>query len=156
MTNPKGAQRERWLVDLLERGTSLDARKAEHNGAGRDVDIRADVLRIVEDKDRQQLNVHKTLRHTQDNHPGYPPAVVWHRVSKAAGAKRSTPDGPTLACLPVPDWVDLLDIADSATRYLAATAGTPLDVDGIGRRSELALALASVTTRYPDAAGAFK
>jgi len=151
VTHPKGKARERWFVQQVEQNGVLEARYAEHNGAGRDVDIRADLLRIAEVKDRQQLNVHKTLAHTQSHHPNYPPAVLWHRVSKPSGAKRSIPDGPAIIALPYRDWIDLVEIAAAASRHLDQASP-----DEYARMAELEYAVLRAYGRYPDARGAWR
>lgn len=148
MTVPKGKARERWTVNQLEAGGILTARYSEHNSAGRDVDVKADVLRIIEVKDRQQLNAHKVVAATMKAHPNYPPSLVWHRVEKPAGAKRSKPSGPTLAMLPLLDYVHLLEIATASERYLFS--------DDAHDRQLLVEAITAVQNQYPAAYGAFK
>ncbi len=109
----KGTRREVIVRDAaLSR--NMGARRSENNLAGRDVDVYADVLRVIEVKDRQQLNVHKTLANTLKRWPEQRGAVVWHRTSKKAGAARSTPDGPTIAATTLDDFMDLLAIAKAA------------------------------------------
>ena len=51
----------------------------------------------VEVKDRKQLNAHRVVKDAQAANADQPVALVWHRTSKADGAQRATPDGPTLA-----------------------------------------------------------
>lgn len=115
MANPskaKGTYRETWSVaQATERG--LPARRAETNQPARDVDVQADRLRIHEVKDRQNLNVHKTLKASQVRYDA-PCAVIWHRTSRKGDNTRLSPDGPTIAALPVDDYLDLLAVARAA------------------------------------------
>lgn len=117
----KGTRRETKLVNELG-AAGIPARRAENHAPGRDVDLRTGPLRIVEVKDRQQLNIHKTLAATLRNHPGHLAGVVWHRTSKADGAKRASPDGPTVWALPVNDAIDLFCVERAAWRLLDAVA----------------------------------
>jgi hypothetical protein len=117
MSKPKakGTARETWLVNLA-RLYGLAARRAPNNAPSYDVAL--DVRRLhgfrVEVKDRQQLNAHKTVKQARDANPGHPVALVWHRTSKPDGARRSRPDGPPLAMVPVAEWLFLLSILDEA------------------------------------------
>lgn len=101
MANPpkkKGTQREVTTCKKAEEWPGIQAQRAPNNAPSWDVTMRLAGLGVikVEVKDRQQLNAHRTIKDTQAANPGYPTALLWHRTSKADGAARSTPDGPTL------------------------------------------------------------
>lgn len=137
----KGTARETRAKRDAE-AVGLEARRAENNLPGRDVDIVADRLRIVEVKDRQQLNVHKTLADTARRWPNLPPAVLWHRTSVKAGNAKASPDGPTLLALPWDDYLDLLAVAKHA--YALVVHNAP------DSRYDLGLALAAIDRKWPN------
>lgn len=145
----KGTKRETWLVNrLIEAG--LNAARSSNNLPGRDVDVHADVPRIVEVKDRQQLNVHKALLKTQREHPEFPPAVLWHRTSKAEGQKVASPDGPTIVALPFDDWIDLLKIAKAARDVAETDQRDPVFAHLLGK---LRTTSQEVAARWGDMIG---
>lgn len=101
MANPpkkKGTHRETLTVKRAEAWPGIQAQRAPNNAPGWDVTVRAAGLGPLrlEVKDRQQLNVHRTLKDTQAANDGFPTGVLWHRTSKKPDAHRATPDGPTV------------------------------------------------------------
>lgn len=144
----KGTYRESLVRDqAVSKG--LPAQRFENGGEGRDVDVRADMLRVLEVKDRQNLNVHKILAKTIARWPESPPAVVWHRTSKADGNVRATPDGPTIMALPLPDGLDLLAVARQATAVVDAEAHGD-DRSRTTAIGALADALREIRRKYPN------
>lgn len=101
MANPpkkKGTEREVQTCKKAELWPGLQAHRAPNNAPSWDVTMSLAGLGPlkVEVKDRQQLNAHRVVKDAQAVNADQPVALLWHRTSKAAGAKRSTPDGPTL------------------------------------------------------------
>lgn len=94
----QGTSRETKTVRKAEEWPGIQAHRAPNNAQSWDVTMRLDGLGPlkVEVKDRQQLNAHKVVKNAQAVNADQPVALLWHRTSKADGAKRSTPDGPTL------------------------------------------------------------
>lgn len=126
----KGTRRET-SEKRKARARGLDCIRSENHAPGRDLDIRADVLRIVEVKDRKQGNAHRWLKKTRKNHPDYPAAVVWHRTSVKSGNTQASPDGPTLAHLPSEDYYDLLAVAEEAAKVVQSEAEIGSELAGL-------------------------
>lgn len=97
----KGTARETATVKRAETWPGIHAERAPNHAPSWDVSLRAVGLGTmrVEVKDRQQLNLHKTLADTAAVNDGLPVAVLWHRTSTKPGNSRPSPDGPTLVAI---------------------------------------------------------
>jgi len=93
------------------RTRGLPAQRYESGAPARDVDVDSHLRWVVECKHRANLNAHKTVLQSIANWPDWPVALVWKRLSRKNGNERRTADGPTLACLPYGDLLDLLALA---------------------------------------------
>ena len=93
------------------RTRGLPAQRYESGAPARDVDVDSHLRWVVECKHRANLNAHKTVLQSIANWPDWPVALVWKRLSRKDGNQRRTADGPTLACLPYGDLLDLLALA---------------------------------------------
>lgn len=141
MALAKGTARETlWKNQGIERG--FRAQRYENNAKCRDVDFTlADHTLVVHEvKDRQNLNGHKVLKEMVATYPGHLLALVWQRVTKAPGAKRSVPDGPTAVLIPAGTWLDVLEVVEAA--------GVAADDGSI---SDLCLAVTRFREKYPEA-----
>lgn len=93
------------------RTRGLPAQRYESGAPARDVDIDSHLRWVVECKHRANLNAHKTVLQSINAWPDWPVMLVWKRLSRKDGNERRTADGPTLACLPYGDLLDLLALA---------------------------------------------
>lgn len=147
MANPsgdKGTARESWWKQQgVARG--FRAQRYENNATCRDVDFTLADGTVVahEVKDRQNLNGHKVLKATQAAWPGHLVALLWHRVSKPSGAKRSHPDGPTSVLVPADTWLDVLQIVEAA--------GVAVDAHPSQLPARLHEAVERLRANYPEA-----
>lgn len=106
----QGTQLESEIRDAARR-RGLPSQRYENGAEGRDVDIDSDLRWAIEAKHRANLNAHKTVLHSISNWPDTPVALIWKRLSRKGDNQRRTADGPTLACLPYGDLLDLLQLA---------------------------------------------
>lgn len=144
MGNPKGTAREtRWKGQGEARG--FRAQRYENGAKCRDVDftLRDGTLVLHECKDRQNLNGHKVLATMLATYPGHLCALLWHRVSKPPGAKRSHPDGPTSVLIPADTWLDVLEVLEAAGLH-ADRPNRDATFEG------LVDAVAGFRSRYPE------
>jgi len=125
VTNPSGKQG--WELEAEVRAAALrrgmPAQRYENNSPGRDVDVDSDLRWVIECKHRANLNAHKTVLHSIAYWPDRPVAVIWKRLSRKGDNARRTADGPTLACLPYGDLLDLLALARDAGALRDWTTG---------------------------------
>lgn len=98
-------------VRAAARRRGMPAQRYETGAPGRDVDIDSDLRWVIECKHRQNLNAHKTVLASISQWPDRPVALIWKRLSRKNGHERRTADGPTLACVPYGDLLDLLALA---------------------------------------------
>lgn len=103
----KGTRRETKIVRLFQ-SFGLEASRAHNNAASKDVILKVKEFPFaIEVKDRQALNLHKTLADVEANWDDEIPAVVWHKTEKSESG-RAKPSGPTLIALRVDDFAMLM------------------------------------------------
>lgn len=125
----KGTRRER-MTDRVFKAAGLKSKHLKNNAPSRDVDVQiGNRTAIVEAKDRAALNPHKTVKQAQERWPDEIVALVWHRTSVKEGRSIPSPDGPTLAMLPVEDLAALWSLADGVYKCLQ---DLPRDPDELG------------------------
>lgn len=104
----KGTRREKRILDMLT-AAGLVARRAGNNLPSKDLEADLPGMSFaIEVKDRRNLTVHRTITDVQTNWPTQIPVVVWHRTEKTEPEGRAKPVGPTIAAMPVEDFVKLL------------------------------------------------
>lgn len=153
MANPP--KKQGWELEVEVRDAALakgmPSQRFEAGAPGRDVDIDSDLRWVIECKYRANLNAHKTVLHSIANWPDRPVAVIWKRLSRKGDNVRRTADGPTLACLPYTDLLELLALArDCGALRDADQAGMSLDLSST--IDTIVEHLDTMAAQYPEAA----
>lgn len=96
-------------VDACQSAGLIAERLAEGGSADRgDVRVYTDREWVLECKDRERLNVHQSLEKALAKSGTPDTAVVWRRMTRAAGNSRRHQDGPVVVAMTLDRFLELL------------------------------------------------
>jgi hypothetical protein len=104
-----GTKMESRIVAAAQAAGLIAERLAEGGSADRgDVRIWTDTEWVIESKDRERLNIHQELEKALLKSGTADTAVVWRRMTRAAGNTRRHQDGPVIVAITLDRFLQLL------------------------------------------------